>query len=366
MPGLRALHRLSAPQSRDESLEEVPADEDDAITRIVELVREEMRRTYVSSRPVRRGQHPKSHGCVKARFIVEDVPKDLRHGLFEKPGTYGAWVRFSGSHAALRSDAKRDAQGMTIKVMGVEGEKMLHEERTATTQDFVLVDHGVFFLRDANECADFAKIVTPTYSVRSRLTLQPRVLLFFLRPSFMPGGLRRLWTLWKTIHKKIENPLAVQYWSQTAFALGPYAVKYTVRPCLPPARPAADPQDYDALEKAVAASLRPQDAEFAFDFLVQRQADASTMPVEDPTVPWREQDSPFRKVATIVIKHQTEDIMSQRSRNWSEQLSFTPWHTTWDHRPLGGVNRARRAVYQASSELRHELDGAPHVEPGPY
>jgi hypothetical protein len=33
------------------------------------------------------------------------------------------------------------------------------------------------------------------------------------------------------------------------------------------------------------------------------------------------------------------------------------------HRPLGGINRVRRSVYEAISTLRHQLNDAPRVEP---
>ena len=34
-----------------------------------------------------------------------------------------------------------------------------------------------------------------------------------------------------------------------------------------------------------------------------------------------------------------------------------------EHRPLGGVNRTRRVVYEVISELRHGLNGTPRREP---
>ena len=64
-------------------------------------------------KPVRRGQHPKQHGCVRAQFIVENLPQDLRHGLFAKPHTFDAVIRFS--NGASRDDRKGDAHGMAIK-----------------------------------------------------------------------------------------------------------------------------------------------------------------------------------------------------------------------------------------------------------
>jgi hypothetical protein len=74
------------------------------------------------------------------------------------------------------------------------------------------------------------------------------------------------------------------------------------------------------------------------------------MPVEDPTVRWAESASPFQKVATLRIP--VQDCSPQQRRNHGERLVFTPWHALEEHRPLGGINRVRKAVYLASSRLR--------------
>jgi hypothetical protein len=34
-----------------------------------------------------------------------------------------------------------------------------------------------------------------------------------------------------------------------------------------------------------------------------------------------------------------------------------------EHRPLGGINRARRAIYEGITRRRHELNGQPMHEP---
>jgi hypothetical protein len=104
--------------------------------------------------------------------------------------------------------------------------------------------------------------------------------------------------------------------------------------------------------------LEARDA--CFRFTVQPQADA-TMPVEDPTVLWDEARSPPIEVATIRIPRQRFDGAAQQA--FCENLSFTPWHSLPEHRPIGGINRVRKAVYLAVSTLRHRLNQAPRVEP---
>ena len=359
MPGRAALARLSAYPSPVMELEEIPATEPEAIQRVVGLVTKQMRRSYASTRPMLRGQHPKMHACVKACFIVEDVPEDLRVGLFEfPPREYEAWIRFSASHSGLQSDAKADAQGIAIKVLDVEEEKILPEERWCKTQDFILVNHDVFFLPNALAVADFARAVTATGSVRGlAVESKIRMLEFFLERDRRGFGI-----LWRMISTRPDNPLDVTYWSETPYALRDRAVKYLVRPTRPAGPKGARESDYDSLEDAMEAALRPRDADYSFDFLVQVQSDRHTMPVEDPRVLWSERESQFRKVATIRIRHQ--HFTRQQRRNFGENLIFTPWHSRWEHRPLGGINRVRRWVYEASSDLRHDLNGAPYLELG--
>lgn len=72
------------------------------------------------------------------------------------------------------------------------------------------------------------------------------------------------------------------------------------------------------------------------------------MPVEDPTVEWK---SAAVKLATISIYPQKFDSPEQVA--FGENLTWSPWNALPEHRPLGGINRARRDVYRESQELRH-------------
>ena len=85
-----------------------------------------------------------------------------------------------------------------------------------------------------------------------------------------------------------------------------------------------------------------------FDFYIQHQIDAHLMPIEDPTVKW---NSPFIKVGRIRIPMQQFD--TDERKKVAENLSFSPWHSLEEHRPLGAFNRARKAIYTAMSEFRH-------------
>jgi hypothetical protein len=86
------------------------------------------------------------------------------------------------------------------------------------------------------------------------------------------------------------------------------------------------------------------------------------MPVEDPTVPWPEDLSPYIPVARLTAGPQNAYSPARRVFV-DEILSFNPFHCLAAHRPLGNIMRARRPVYARSSAYRHEMDGRPMTEP---
>lgn len=298
-----------------------------------------------------RESHPKHHGCVQARFIVEsELPEDLRVGVFGRAQAYSAWIRFSNASGLrddgrFRPDSRRDVRGMAIKLLGVEGEKLLAEERHETTQDFLLIS------ADALIAEDLAVFVRVLGEFRI-----PNLLWFFFNPFDL--HLRELGIGIRSA-KRHANPLEIEYSTVVPFLLGERAVKYKARPVVEkPSRIPKRPSP-DFLREAMQQRLAS--AEARFEFLVQVQTDPNTMPLEDPSVVWDEALSPFRKVATIEIPAQ--DFSSAVRMESCENLSFTPWHTLPEHRPLGSINRARKVVYQALSKLRHERNQAPRQEP---
>jgi hypothetical protein len=85
------------------------------------------------------------------------------------------------------------------------------------------------------------------------------------------------------------------------------------------------------------------------------------MPVEDLTVEWPEQLSPFVTVAKVRLPQQ--DISGKDNLERLDATSMTPWRCREDHRPLGNIQRARKEVYRQSSLLRHKLNQQIRREP---
>ncbi len=337
----------------DAELGEVAWPDEVAVTsRIAEVIKRSIIDRYPPSRrPAQRDAHPKAHGCVQAEFRVEsNLPAGLAHGVFIPGAVYKAWIRFSnGNSDPTLADIHGDARGMAIKLMGVSGVKLLSSEREAQTQDFILISHPTFF---ADDPARYATLIERGTSTNRLVALSAPLAL----------GWKGLMIARATVAKRIASPLSTRYWSSVPFLLGTgpgrQAVKYSARPCDAAVSGIPSHPNPNYLREAMVRTLGASDA--CFEFLVQPRA-GSSMSVEDSRTEWTEAEAPFYKVATITIARQVFDTPAQNA--FGEDLSFTPWHSLPEHRPLGGVNRVRRVVYQSISELRHRMNGTEPHEP---
>ena len=316
--------------------EAVPPDEADAIERVLGLLSDTVREGARTG-PARRDAHPKAHGCARARFrVLDGLPAALRVGMFAEPRAYDAYVRFSNGSPTPQPDAVGDVRGMAIKVMGVEASP-------SSTQDFVLINGDAFFVRTA---ADYVAFTTARPQWR-----------FFL-PGLNPFDfrLREFLNVRAMTAQPVVDPLAVRYWTTVPLLFGEAVAKVSAAPTGAVFPCAASPSP-DFLGETLQRHLEAVDA--SFDILVQLRTDPSAMPIEDSTIRWRESDAPFVAVAELTLPRQR--IADQEALG--EALSFTPWHGSPLHRPLGGINRVRRRIYEEVSRLRHDLNGQAREEP---
>ncbi len=193
-----------------EHFEKIPPGEEAARDKLLAMLLKKIVRENPPPGKMQRDAHPKQHGLVKAEFIIEgNLPKELKVGVFKEAKSYPAWIRFSNQNAPAKPDNDKDIRGMTIKLMGVEGEKLLPEEKDEKTQDFLVISTPMFVTRDVEE---FEKLIVALVGK----WWQP--LIFFL---FHP---RVALNLIKS-NKSYANPLGVRYWSTTPYFLDNQAVK---------------------------------------------------------------------------------------------------------------------------------------------
>jgi hypothetical protein len=205
--------------------------------------------------------------------------------------------------------------------------------------------------------------VTPDTKANAQLQLESlknAQIFYFLnfhRPHVMDLIMQSLWI------KTQSSPFEAPYFSCVPYLLGPgRAMQYSVWPKSNhktpiPRLPRRPPDDY--LRDAMVASLNKGDVEL--DFRLQLQTDAHLMPIENNAVLWPERLSPRVSVATLRLPKQKFDSPAQME--FAKKLSYNPWHTIAEHRPLGNQSRARRRMYHHLSQLRHSMNSVPHFEP---
>lgn len=332
--------------------EVVPETEAQDIHQITALIEARVRAQFEKDGLATRDAHAKHHGCVNASFsVLDNLPAAYAVGVFSKPGTYRAILRLSNGMGTPKDDRAGDARGFALKLLDVAGEKVLEDEREATTQDFVMINHSVFFIRNVAD-----------YVVFSQASESGSPLGFFFGWNPFNWHLKEAWIANSIRSKAVKNPLEVRYASTTPILMGDIPAKYAVTPS-EGQHFVKVPSSPNQLREALALQLEPnQQAQgVRFEFGVQLQTDKDRMPVEDATVEWSEKESPYKTVAIIDIPRQ--ELLNKEELTKCENLSFTPWHALLDHRPIGGIQRARRGIYQTISRVRHELNKQPRKEP---
>jgi catalase len=331
--------------------EVIPPTEAGDTAALVQLLENAVGGAYaIGVRPAMRDAHAKGHGCVKGDFAVaSDIPEGLRKGVFAEPKNYTAWIRFSNGSGTPHDDSAGDGRGMAIKLTGVPGKKILPAEADAQTQDFVMISYPVFAIRDV---ANYLPLI--------QLALQGKGAEFQKMHPEEGKLIQAITSI--TIDQVFEQ----QYFSMSPYVLGDQYIKFTARPIdcatgasIVESQDAPPEKNPNYLREAMVTWLNDKDA--CFKFAVQPQTDPATQLIEDATSLWDPAKAPFYDVATLRIPKQVFD--SEAQMTFCENLSFTPWHSLPEHRPAGGINRMRKAVYNAISELRHKLNKAPIEEP---
>jgi len=277
---------------------------------------------------IRRFNQARASGCVEAEFtVVTGLADELKVGLFQQPRSYSAWIRLA--NATTMSDREKDVRGMSIKVRDVRGDNLT---RAIDVQDFVLNSHPVMMVPGPREFLELLRAVEAGGWRRARYFLT------HVRAARIAFASRQ----------QPSCHLDIPYWSTTPYLFGDgRAVKYIVRPVshAEHGRPTVtDTYLHDELRRRLATE------DVALDFCVQFQRDARTMLIEDASVEWSEHESPYVRVAEVRIPRQSIDVPNRELA--CERTSFNPWHSLAAHRPLGAMNRVRRAIYDAMQQFR--------------
>jgi hypothetical protein len=317
-----------------------------------------------------RGVHAKTFGVVRAAVqILRNVPPAYAQGIYAKPGRHGAVIRFSSASAHLGADATLGGVlGCAMKMFDVPGAKLVEDEPDSATFDLVLKNNPIFVANTAKHYLVLQDIGnnSPQYLARGKTGFHE------LLTDFVTGkgtfeqsdwAWDELLAFLKVAQTPVRNPLLTTFWSMAAVRHGDYVAKIRLAP--------ATENATRVIHRELDLRGRPdvfyptlvdelQARAFDFDLQVQLCTDLEAMPVNETTVEWPEDLSPFVTVGRVHVPRQ--DISGTENFEKTDALAFNQWRVTEQHRPLGEIMRVRR-IYSASAKVRRTLNHQPHTEP---
>jgi hypothetical protein len=178
-----------------------------------------------------------------------------------------------------------------------------------------------------------------------------------------PGYLKRHPKVNKILSdmQKVEGSvLTATYWATILpFLAGEDRyVRYRLDPERVPESVPNDAADYLARDFATRLSKD----EYRFRFMVQLRTNPATMPLDKATVEWPEQESPFIHVATLVLPRQ--HVGARGQAEYGQSLAFNIFRVPPEQAPApeSSIAAARKVVYAASADVRHNANGEPLVD----
>jgi hypothetical protein len=348
-----------------DNVEQPLPDEEELIGEVVEALHRNNEWAFKKYQHAIRDAHAKSHGCLRGELTVyPDLPEYLRQGLFAIPATYPVIARVSSTHPAIRSDQIRGIRAIAIKVLGVQGPRVLPDD-TANTQDFVLVNHSEF------PYADVRAYRTKGMRAAKMLARAPGWLLW-LGTELLAAVARVLAPFGVKLPMEIAlftaantHILGQTFHSAAPLRYGDYIAKVSLAPLSASVTRLQGQRvpltaGFDAHRDSLVNFFNSNSAEY--EVRAQLCTDAAAMPIEDATKAWSESVSPPIGVAKVTFGIQ--DAGTPERRVFADDvLSFNSWRGLADHRPLGSINRLKKRTYDASSQFRHQMNNAPRIEP---
>ncbi|KAB7781943.1 Catalase-like heme-binding protein [Methylorubrum populi] len=342
---------------------EVLAPNEDALTaEILDVMARTNRRAFDRHHHAVRDAHAKSHGFLKGELIVPALPGYLRQGLFASPATYPVVIRLSSAPGDIHSDTIPAPRGMAIKVLGVEGQRLLQDD-AGGNQDFLLVNIPTLSFGTIGKYRQLIGLLeknaeNPAFLQRAMAGVARGVEAAVEAVGIEPGATLR------GLARDNDHLLGETYHSMAAIRFGDYIAKISAAPLSDNVRAltgkAVGTVEDSTMRDLVVEHFRREGAEY--QLRAQLCADLDKMPVEDAAVLWPEELSPHQTIATLRIPAQ-EAFSPARRVYGDDVLSFNPWHGVREHQPLGSIMRVRIAAYDRSTRRRHEWNAQPRVEP---
>ncbi|MGK2882866.1 MAG: catalase family protein [Mycobacterium sp.] len=348
-----------------ETVEKAAPDEEEIIDKLIEKLRGNSEYAYKKFHHGLRDAHAKSHGILRGDLhVYPDLAPELRQGLFATAASFPVIARLSTTSGALRSDLIPGIRGLGVKILNVEGDRIL-EGDTDTTQDLLMVTHREFPFPDVQAYLGrgmflaflLSRLPDPVMNVATGL-------LGKVQPMLRKVGLNLPHAL-LLFAEPVTHILGQTFFSGAPIRYGEYIAKFYLEPVSPEVaalkgRRIDTGAGEEVLRDLVSDFFANQSAEY--ELRVQLCTDLDAMPIEDAGVEWPEALSPYRSVAKIVFG--VQDTYSRKRQVYGDDvLSFNSWKGIAAHQPLGSINRLKLRVYEASSNYRHQVNKVERREP---
>lgn len=311
--------------------EQIAPDEEAHLARVTEVIaglQANRSRKFGKGRTLHRKQVAAATGTLE---VLDGLPDHARHGLFVRPGMHRVLARLSNGAPDVQSNKMPDIRGFALKVLDVSGEATLGG--TTDHQDFLMINQDRGPGANSREFIDFLEALTKG---------QVAGIAHLFRVYGIGGGLSRLATLMKMLHRPFRGFAGERFDTVAPVQCGPYAVRVRLKPVGNPPP--------GGRSKDIAADIRERLATgpLHWDLELQFFVDEAITPIEDSSRPWPERETPIVTVARLTLPQQGVDAAAAEA----EAASFDPWGGLAAHRPLGEVMRARKAAYFASQKGR--------------
>lgn len=321
--------------------------------------------TWKDSGHAIRSVHAKSHGLLRGELHVpDDLPAVLAQGIFAKGGNWPVVIRLSTVPGDLLDDSVSTPRGFALKVVGVEGTR-LDGSAGDVTQDLIFVNGGpAFSTPNAKKFIGGLKLAAATTDKAPGLKKALSAVLRGTEKIIESLGGESGTLIGLGGHPE-THILGETFFTKAPLLFGPYMAKLSIVPISAnltaltnaPLNVNGKP---NSLREAVIDFFKDETAEW--EVCAQLCTNLQTMPIEDASVAWPEQSSPYVSVGRITVKPQLAWSL-QRSVAVDDKMSFNPWHGISAHRPIGSIMRIRKAAYEMSVRFRAEHNDVNITEP---
>lgn len=355
-------HSLTAadPVRYRADLEQPEPDEAETIQGLTDALHKVSQTVFEDSGHAERSVHAKSHALLRGVLDVDaGLPAVLAQGLFAESGTHEVVMRFSTNPGDILNDKVSTPRGLAIKVLGVEGDRLPGSENE-TSQDFVMQNAKAFTVPTPKAFLKNLKMLaTTTDKAPGAKQVLSAVLRGVEATIEAVGG--ESGTVKSLGGHPLTNLLGETYTTVLPLRYGDYVAKIAVVPVSPALLALKDAKvdlddKPDGLRDAMREFFATQSAEW--EIQVQLCTNLETMPIEDASKEWPEDESPYVRVATLKVDPQPA-WTEARHDVVDDSMAFGPWRGITAHQPLGGVMRARKSTYTHSVDFRSKANGCP-------